>query len=181
MSAEDTVAELVSNAGGGSRETWERDVSLALQAVSKILVTTGDTFEAICTAVESAASKEQLQTAFGRFNEILQIFWEAFPEVHHYKLVLEALLTLKPSARFAACLSSATSARDAATTYKSAVMQELAIVIRQKERRKRREKEFDDELFARFLPEPTSPPSDEVASPEEVAVLPKSRRWSRVL
>ena len=173
MSAEDTVAELISNAGGGSRETWERDVSLALQAVSKILVTTGDTFEAICTAVESAASKEQLQKAFGPFNDILQIFWEAFPEVHQHKLVLEALLTLKPSSRFAACLSSATSARDAATTFKSAVMQELAIVIRQKERRKRREKEVDDELFARFLPEPTSPPSDEMASPEDIAAIPK--------
>ena len=132
MSTDDTVAELISNAGGDSRETWERDVSLALQAVNKILVTTGDTFEAFCTAVESGVSKEQLQTAFGRFNDILQIFWEAFPEVHHHKLVLEALLTLKPSARFAACLSSATSARDAATTYKSAVMQELAIVICQK-------------------------------------------------
>ena len=119
--------------------------------MGNILVTTGDTLEAICTAVECAASKEQLKTAFVRFNSILQIFWEAFPEVHHYKLVLEALLTLKPSARFAACLSSATSARDAATTYKSAVMQELAIVIRQKELRKRREKEFDDELFFRPL------------------------------
>ena len=74
MSAKDTVAELVCNAGDSSRETWERDVSLALQAVKKILATTGDTFEAICTAVESAASKEQLQTAFGRFNDILQIF-----------------------------------------------------------------------------------------------------------
>ena len=88
-------------------------------------------------------------------------------------MVIEALLTLKPSARFAACLSSAASARDAVTTYKSAVMQELAIVIRQNELRKRREKEFDDELFARFLPEPTSPYSDEVPSPEEVAAIPK--------
>ena len=71
MSAEISAAELVSNAGDCSRVTGERDVSLALQAVNKILVTTGDTLEAICTAVECAASNEQLKTAFGRFNAIL--------------------------------------------------------------------------------------------------------------
>ena len=81
------------------------------------------------------------------------------------------MLTLKPSARFAACLSSATSVRDAATSYISAVMQKLAIVIRQRELRERREEEFDDEFFARFLPEPISPDSDELASPEEVVSI----------
>ena len=58
MSTDNEVSVLVNNAEGESCDKGERDVDLALQAVSKLLSATGDTFANVCSAVEGALSKD---------------------------------------------------------------------------------------------------------------------------
>ena len=53
-------------------------------------------------------------------------------------------------------------------------MQEFAVFIRQKELQARREEVLDEELFARFLPEPVSPDSEVDAFPDEVLSISKA-------
>ena len=174
MSTDNDISALVKDAEGESFNKGERDVDLALQAVSKLLNVTGDTFNTICTAVEEALSKDQLKTALGRFNAVLRIFGDAFPEAEYEKMVLVAVKKLNPSARFSAYLLTAASVRDATTSWKTAIMQDLAVFIRQKELQARREEVLDEELFARFLPEPVSPESEVETFPDEVFSIPKA-------
>ena len=174
MSTDNDISALVKDAEGESFKKGERDVDLALQAVSKLLNVTGDTFNTICTAVEEALSKDQLKTALGRFNAVLRIFGDAFPEAEYEKMVLDAVKELNPSARFSAYLLTAASVRDATTSWKTAIMQDLAVFIRQKELQARREEVLDEELFARFLPEPVSPESEVETFPDEVFSIPKA-------
>ena len=174
MSTDNEVSVLVNNAEGESCDKGERDVDLALQAVSKLLSATGDTFENVCSAVEGALSKDQLKTALGRFNAVLRIFRDAFPEAEYEGLVLDAVNKLSPSARLSAYLCSAASVRDATTSWKTAIMQDLAVVRRQRELQASREEVLDEELFTRFLPEPVSPDSEVDSFPEEVIPIPKA-------
>ena len=80
MSIDDDVSDLLNIAEGESCKKGSRDVKLALQAVSKLLNATGDSFEAVCSGVEGALCKDQLKSALGRFNAVLRIFGDAFPE-----------------------------------------------------------------------------------------------------
>ena len=100
MSTDSDISALVKDAEGESFSKGERDVELALQAVTKLLEVTGDTFGTICTVVEEALSKDLLKTALGRFNAVLRIFGDAFPEAEYEKMVLDAVKKLNPSAKF---------------------------------------------------------------------------------
>ena len=59
MSTDNDISALVNDAEGEPCNKGERDVDLALQAVSKLLDVTGDTFETVCSTVEGALSKDQ--------------------------------------------------------------------------------------------------------------------------
>ena len=90
--------------------------------------------------------------AFKRIKKLFWLFIEVDPEAIHSKHVLEAVLSLPISEQLRAVMLSAASVGDAATTYKTLIMQGLAVNLRRSEEQERVEDEKDEELFAMFLP-----------------------------
>ena len=99
MSTVKDVCELIAEVGGSPGDRGKEDIRLAIQAVEKLLNTTGTTFPDICSAVEDAETRDQLAAAFKRFNAILRVLLEAFPDVEHKVMVLDAVKELRPSVR----------------------------------------------------------------------------------
>ena len=110
--------------------------------------------------MESANSQDHITATFKRFNAILLVLLDAFPEVEHNSMVLDAVKKLRPYERFTAYLSSATSVHDLIKGYKTAILQELAVFIRRRDGLERSDKVLDAELIARYLPEPLSQKSE---------------------
>ena len=159
MSVTEEVAGLLAEAKGVDARKAESAVDSAFKAVGRLLSTTGDTFEALCQAVEGATSKDELKSAFQRFNAIMRFFIDAAPEPQHLALVRAALSQLGMYGLLAEFLETATSFPEAIKNYKLAILQELAAAVRRRVEQARYDDLQDDELFSRFLPEPVSPVS----------------------
>ena len=172
MSAELLVASLVSEAEGATsdKDKYGKLIESAVEEVTTLLEATQDSMEAIYTDVESASTKRQLKEAFGRLNGVWGIFLglELSPECE--PLLLKAISALNASPRLSSFLATASSASSALTDYKGAVMSQLATTIRKRVDERRIVEAMDEELFSRFLPEP-SPPCGDV-DPSNDTVLP---------
>ena len=171
MLVEQEIAELVGGeVDGVSAAKVKETVQLAIQQVARILSETNCTYLSISSALETATTKVELVAALKIFNPIMRILFGIAPGVEHGRILLDALLELGFSARFTAYLLSAATLREAVTGYKTTIMQELAVVIRQEEDMVRREETLDSELFSQFLPEPSPVPVDKASGEVNVAL-----------
>ena len=164
MAAQEEVTELL---GGIVEDTdIKTSVNGALQEVRTLLTTTKESFTDICLEIENASNKNALKAAFRRFNRILQMLVEAAPNDSYYHLCLEALIELKPSPKLLMFCEAGGSILESCKEYKSAVMQELAVLVRRQELQQRLYEEKDDLLFSQFLPDPSA---DDVAVPVDAS------------
>ena len=161
MSLTKEVSSLLSEAEGAASGRAQAAIDSVVQMVSTLLTTTGVSFEALCHAIETASCRPDLKLAFQKFNTFTRFFLEVAPAPRHADLVCSALLRMGVSERLEACVRSSATVRLALTSYKTAVLLELAIALRLKDKVARRDDLQDEELFSRFLPEPISPGSSE--------------------
>ena len=135
----------------------QRVFKLAVQEVGRCLQVTDDSFPKICRDIENATSRSMIKSVFRRFNSITQILLRLAPAAKYDNLISRALCELEASPRLQTFLSAAGTVRDAITDYKSSVLQDLAAIMTRNQESKRINDEKDDELFSRFLPEPSTP------------------------
>ena len=150
MAADQEIVRVLAQADGISLTGAQDQIDLALKEISKLLAATGDSLMLICKAMEDASSREELTQAFKRFNGITRILLEAVPGTEFDQMVLDAGRSFELSPRLNNCLNSATSLRGGIRSYKTAIIQELAVAIRDREKA-RLEDAADDELFTQFL------------------------------
>ena len=159
MAMQEQVA-LSGNKVEGEIDTTQAVFKLAVQEVRQCLRVTNDSFPKICSEIENAKSRTVIKSVFRRFNSITQILLRLAPAAEYDNLISRALCELKPSPRLQTFLVAPGSVREAITSYKSSVLQDLAAVIARNQECKRIDDEKDDELFSLFLPEPSSPEPD---------------------
>ena len=155
MSVEQSISNLIEGAVEGPESS--DNISLALQEVVSLLAATDESLLMICQEVEGASSRAELKVAFKRINKLFRLFIEVDKEAIHSKQVLEAMLSLSMSEQLRAVMLSAASVGDAATTYKTLIMQGLAVNLRRSEEQERVEDEKDEALFELFLPKMVLP------------------------
>ena len=150
MAADQEVSIILAEAEGGSFLRAQEQVDLALKEVTRLLAATNESLVMICKTIENASSREELSHAFKRFNGVTRILLEAAPGADFDQAMLEAVRSLEMSPRLGNFLAGATSLRNGLRSYKSAIIQELAVAIRGRELL-RHEDEADEELFVQFL------------------------------
>ena len=73
MSLTKEVSSLLREAGAGDSGQAHAAVSSVVQEVNNLLTTTGDSFEALCLAIETASSRPVLKSAFQKIH-VYQVF-----------------------------------------------------------------------------------------------------------
>ena len=111
----------------------------------------------MCMDIENASTEDALRAAFPRLNSIIRMIKNSAPEKEHEELVRNALSSLCMSDRLTESLASSDSVQEAITVYKTLVVKDLNVALRQKAERVLIEKKEDEELFTRFLARPVSP------------------------
>ena len=162
MSGLQEITKLVSETEGEKSSTnkYHDLISSAMDEVANLLKGTQDSLSAICRDVEAAPGRDELKKAFKRLNGVWSIFLGFDLPAEYDQRLLEAISAFNSGARFASFLATASSASCALSDYKSAIMSQLANSISMKKEKRRVVDVMDEELFSRFLPEP-SPPRDE--------------------
>ena len=138
-------------------------LELAVQEVKQCLQATGDSLPKICNDIEGATSRSTIRAFFRRLNSVTQILLRLAPAATYADSVSNALCALEVSPRLQTYLRSAGSVPEAITFYKSSVLQDLAAVLARDQEFNRADEERDDELFSRFLPEPSPEPAVKVS------------------
>ena len=162
MSAEQDITDILDDIENGEiieNTSGHESAVLALQEVKNLLSATDDSLLVICLEAEKARSKAALKAKFRRFNKILRLFLEAAPDEACSQLVRDTVLGLPLSDRFKATVLSSTNFSEAATTYKTSILQDLAVSLRRWEKQGRLDQEKDDEIFSQFFPEEDDPSS----------------------
>ena len=150
MAADQEVSSILAEAESGSFLRAQEQVDLAVKEVTRLLAATNESLVLICETIENASSREELSRAFKRFNGITRILLEATTGADFDQAMLEAVRALVMTPRLGNSLAGATSLRTGLRSYKSAIIQELAVTIRGRER-SRHEDEADEKLFTQFL------------------------------
>ena len=150
MAADQEVSSILAEAEGGSFLRAKEQVDLAVKEVTRLLAATNESLVVICETIENASSREELSHAFKRFNGVTRILLEATTGADFDQAMLEAVRSFVMSPRLGNFLAGATSLRNGLRSYKSAIIQELAVAIRGRER-SRHEDEADEKLFTQFL------------------------------
>ena len=135
-------------------------IALARVEVGKFLEVSKTSLRTLCQNIEHASTRDALAGAFRQLNSCTRIFTSVNPLGAHDELVREALIALQVSERLKNTLTTTSSVSAALKLYKSAVVRDLAISMRQLEATTQVENELDEELLSQ-LPEPVSPVSDE--------------------
>ena len=141
-------------------ETDKAAVDRAHQEVGSLLSATHDSMRAIYADVEAASSRSELKKAFKRLNGIWGIFLGLQLAPGSSALLVEAIASFDVSERMAAFLGPTATIKGALKGYKSAIISELAVVLRRKAEQLRAADVLDEELFSKLLPEPCSPISE---------------------
>ena len=152
MSADNEVEQLLNDVEADNTSPSDDSITLALDAVTKLFAASEDSLLLICSDAEKASSSEALKMVFKRFNTFTRMFYEAAPSPSHAKLVAEAVLSLPMGQRFKALLSSSASLPEAASAYKRLLVQDLAAVLRRREKQVLLDDQKDDKLFEEFMP-----------------------------
>ena len=160
MSVQQEVSAIIAGVANPSPNNVRASVDRVLQEVGNLLKATQDSMPTIYADVEAASSRDALKKAFARLNGIWGMFLTLQLPPESSEILLEAIASLGVSARMAAFLDTATPLKNALSDYKSAIVTQLAGTIRKREDQRSAAGVMDDELFAKLLPEPTSPVSD---------------------
>ena len=115
-------------------DTSENGGSIIAQArveVCKFLEVSRTSLLTLCQNIECASTKDALAGAFRQLNSCTRIFTSVDPLGAHSELVREALIALQVSERLKATLSTTSSVSAALIQYKSSVVRDLAISMRQ--------------------------------------------------
>ena len=166
MAMQEEVARVDSNIDEEAVDPQVFD--LAVKEVRQCLQLTGDSLLKICNDIEHAKSRSGIKSVFRRLNSVTRIFLKLAPVGRYDASISRALCELEASPRLQTLLESAASVQEAITGYKSAALQDLAVIIARDNEDIRIYEEKDDALFSRFLPLPSSP--------EPEAQLPKKKR-----
>ena len=166
-SAIDQVRDLVDNVIDD--DVAEENVERALVEVTTLLRATDDSLLKICRAVEGATSQDTLRLVFRRLNKVIRMFCEAAPNVRHQRLVKDAVSALPATSRFSNILQTVDTVQLAVKEYKSVVIQDLVISLRQAEMLEHLDDAKDDALFSEFFAKPRAPdPEVMIVQPSQV-------------
>ena len=154
MSADNEVEQLLNDVEVTSPS--DNSIALALDAVTTLLAAAEDSLLLICSEAEKASSRDALESVFKRFNTFMRMFYEAAPNPSHAKLVSEAVLTLPMGERFKALVFSSATLSEAASAYKRSLVQDLAAVLKRREKQVFLDDQNDGKLFAEFMPDKES-------------------------
>ena len=135
----------------------EENVERALVEVNTLLRATDDSLLKICRAVEGATSQDTLRLVFRRLNKVIRMFYEAAPNVRHQRLVKDAVSALPATSRFSNILQTVDTVQLAVKEYKSVVIQDLVVSLRQAEMLEHLDDAKDDALFSEFFAKPRAP------------------------
>ena len=127
-------------------------VHLLTQRVWNLLNENGSSFTDLCLQIEGADNQNDLKLAFKRFNYIMWTMSLTAPLTEHNGIIFQVLKELKVSDKFASYLNSSPTPNQAIRAYKTAVVQELAVHIRQLEKFKCQNNSFEDDLFCTYFP-----------------------------
>ena len=141
-----------------------RVLEMAVKEARKLFSVTGVSLADVCTAVEGASSREELQKSLAQFNLIMHIFLELRTVDGESRTILDGVGSLPSSARFQEILVNQHSLVEAIQTYKKIVVKELASRIRRRKTLLRSFQLQDRDLLDSLLPE------------EEVVEAPKKKR-----
>ena len=169
MSIQQEIKSIMSEVTNPPSGTDKASVDRARQEVGNLLSATHDSMQAIYADVEAASSRGELKKAFKRLNGIWGIFLGLQLAPESSALLVEAIASFDVSERMAAFLGPTSTIQDALKGYKSAIISDLAVVLRRKAVQLRAADVLDEELFSKLLPEPCSPIS-ESEKPLEVPV-----------
>ena len=173
MSIQQEIESIISEVATLPSETDKSSVDRARQEVGILLSATHDSMRAIYADVEAASSRSELKKAFKRLNGIWGIFLGLQLAPGSSALLVEAVASFDVSERMAAFLGPTATFKGALKGYKSAIITELAGVLRRKAEQLRAADVLDEELFSRLLPEPCSPISESEKALEQPVALKK--------
>ena len=150
MAAEQEIMRVLAEADEVPVSRAQQQVDMAVKEVTSLLTATNESLVLICKAIEVASSREELKDAFKRFNGITRILLEAVPGTDFDQMVLKAGRSLEMSPRLNDFLAGADSLKSGLLSYKTAIIQELAVAIRDREKA-RHDDAADEELFTHYL------------------------------
>ena len=116
----------------------------------------GSSFTDLCLQIERAENKNHLKLAFSRLNRIMWTISLIAPLTEQNGVISEALKVLNVSDKLGSYLNSTPTPHQAIRAYKIAVVQELALQIRQWEDFKYHSESFEENLFSTYLTKTTS-------------------------
>lgn len=135
-----------------ANERVNKAKELGIQKVRTFLSRSNSSLTDICVLIECAENRNELQISFGRLDRIMRILSLAAPLGEHKGIIVEALEELKFSDKFRLHLNTAATAQEAVMTYKTAVVEELAVNNRKMDILSRRDQSFNEDLLASFFP-----------------------------
>ena len=150
MAAEQEIIRVLAEADEVPVSRAQQQIDMAVKEVTRLLAATDESFVLICKAIEEASSREELKDAFKRFNGVTRILLEAAPGTEFDLMVLKAGRSLEMSPRLNDFLAGAASLKSGLLSYKTAIIQELAVAIRDREKA-RHDDAADEELFTHYL------------------------------
>ena len=140
--------ELVVPSNQGTVSNTDPDILLAVEKTNKRLRILGETFYDICLAVECSETKTELYEALIPFDEIMRIFRVAVPQQDHHKVIVNALIKLKCTARLAFHMESSSSIHDAIIAYKTSVANKLEETSKRMQQLRRSDTAFNSTLLS---------------------------------
>ena len=130
----------------------EQAIHLATERVQELLCENGTSLTNLCQLIERSENENDLKIAFARLNDIMWKLSLFAPLTEQKGIIFQALKELKYSEKLGFYLNSALTPHEAINEYKTVVVQELAARIRKLENFNHRNKKFEDDLFATYLP-----------------------------
>ena len=171
MSIQQEIDSIISEVADPALENDKATVDRALLEVRKLLSATQDSMRAIYSDIEAASNRSQLKKAFRWLNGIWGIFLGLQLAPESSALLVEAISALDVSDRMAGFLGSSSSIGEALNAYTSAIISDLAVVIRRSNEQLRAADDRVEALFSELLPDPCSPISEPEKALEEPAAL----------
>ena len=130
----------------------EQAIHLATERVQEVLCENGTSLTNLCQLIERSENENDLKIAFARLNDIMWKLSLFAPLTEQKGIIFQALKDLKYSEKLGFYLNSALTPHEGINEYKRVVVQELAARIRKLENFNHRNKKFEDDLFATYLP-----------------------------
>ena len=139
-----------------------RDIKPESKRIKNSLDENGENFYSILRDLESSKTKEDVIRGLKKLNGLMRFLRRIVPQQEHFKAIREAIEDLGISEKFRANLQREITLDDALISYKTEVLQFLAVEQRMIEKEDERDDKLDKELLDRFLPNLKSKEEEEV-------------------